>query len=235
MASDESPVSQLEIRIIPVTPLQQNTSLLWSRATNEGVFVDPGGEADRLLAAAADFDVDLVAVWLTHGHLDHAGAAAEIAERNGVPVIGPHEDDQWLLDMIEDQGPQYGIAGSRNVKPDRYLNDGDTLELAGVEFGVLHCPGHTPGHIVIYQPQAKIAFVGDVLFRGSIGRTDFPRGNHGQLIESITGKLWSLGDDMHFVPGHGPASTFGQERRDNAFVADAVLESSRQGPSRSTR
>lgn len=227
MTDNDTPESRLEIRILPVTPLQQNTSLLWSRQTKEGVFIDPGGETDRLLGAAAQFGVKIVAVWLTHGHLDHAGAAAEIAERTGAPIIGPHEDDQWLLDQIDVQGPQYGITGARNVKPDRYLDDGDTLELAGVEFGVLHCPGHTPGHVVIYQRDLSLAFVGDVLFHGSIGRTDFPRGNHRQLIESITGKLWPLGDDMRFVPGHGPLSTFGQERRDNAFVADAVLEAGR--------
>lgn len=219
--------SELEIRILPVTPLQQNTSLLWSRKTGEGVFVDPGGEAERLLAAADEFGVKVVAVWLTHGHLDHAGAAAEIAERKGVPVIGPHADDQWLLDSIEEQGRGYGIADARSVTPDRYLSDGDTLELAGVEFDVLHCPGHTPGHVVIFQPELRLAFVGDVLFRGSIGRTDFPRGNHDRLIASITGKLWPLGNDVRFVPGHGPVSTFGQERLDNAFVADTVLASGR--------
>jgi len=224
MANQTTNASDLEIRILPVTPLQQNTSLLWSRSTGEGVLIDPGGEADRLLAAAAQFNVTIVAVWLTHGHLDHAGAAAEIAERAGVPVIGPHEDDQWLLDTIEAQGRKYGIADARSVTPDRYLADGDKLELAGVEFGVLHCPGHTPGHVVIYQPDVRLAFVGDVLFRGSIGRSDFPRGNFEQLVGSITGKLWPLGDDMRFVPGHGPVSTFGQERKDNAFVADAVVE-----------
>lgn len=223
MIATTNPVSQLDIRVIPVTPFQQNTSLLWSRVTKQAVFVDPGGETDRLLGAAEQFGLEVFAVWLTHGHLDHAGAAAEIAERKNVPVIGPHEDDQWLLDQIEAQGVAFGIADSRNVKPDRYLHDGDTLELAGIEFRVLHCPGHTPGHVVIYQPDARLAFVGDVLFRGSVGRTDFPRGDQRQLIQSITKKLWPLGDDMRFVPGHGPMSTFGQERSDNAFVADAVL------------
>lgn len=232
MTETTNPAADLDIRVIPVTPLQQNTSLLWSRRTKEGVFVDPGGETERLLAAAAEFGVKIVAVWLTHGHMDHAGAAAEIAERKGVPVIGPHEDDQWLLDEIETQGARYGITDGRNVQPDRYLDDGDTLELAGVEFRVVHCPGHTPGHVVIYQPEAKIAFVGDVLFRGSIGRTDFPRGNHAQLIASITRKLWPLGEDMRFVPGHGPVSTFGQERRDNSFVADRVLATAGRMPVR---
>ncbi len=218
-----TPVSQLEIRVIPVTPLQQNTSMLWSRATKEGVLIDPGGEADRLLDTATQLGVTIVAVWLTHGHIDHAGAAAEIAERTGALVIGPHEDDQWLLDELQVQGTNYGITDARNVKPGRYLKDGDTLDLAGVEFSVVHCPGHTPGHVVIYQPEAQLAFVGDVLFRGSIGRTDFPRSDYQQLIDSITNKLWPLGNDMRFVPGHGPMSTFGQEREDNAFVADQVL------------
>lgn len=221
--TDTAPAPKLEIRILPVTPLQQNTSLIWSRETGEGVFIDPGGETDRLLGAAAHFGVKVVAVWLTHGHLDHAGAAAEIAERTGCPVIGPHKDDQWLLDEIEAQGARYGITDGRNVVPDRYLEDGDELELAGLKFGVVHCPGHTPGHVVIYQPEGELAFVGDVLFRGSIGRTDFPRGNHQQLIQSITQKLWPLGPKMRFIPGHGPISTFGQERIDNPFVGDSVL------------
>ncbi len=218
-----TPAEQLELSVIPVTPLQQNTSILWSRVTKEGVFIDPGGEADRLLDATTQLGVTIVAVWLTHGHIDHAGAAAEIAERTGAPVIGPHEDDQWLLDELQVQGAQYGVTDARNVKPGRFLKDGDTLELAGIEFNVVHCPGHTPGHVVIYQSEAQLAFVGDVLFRGSIGRTDFPRGDHQQLIHSITNKLWPLGNDMRFVPGHGPMSTFGQEREDNAFVADQVL------------
>lgn len=222
MTETNAPAPKLEIRIVPVTPLQQNTSLIWSPETGEGVFIDPGGETDRLMAAAQEFGVKIVAVWLTHGHLDHAGAAAEVAERTGCPIIGPHEDDQWLLDEIEAQGAKYGIADGRNVTPDRYLNDGDTLELAGLEFGVAHCPGHTPGHVVIYQKEGKLAFVGDVIFRGSVGRTDFPRGNTQQLIDSITSKLWPLGNDMRFVPGHGPMSTFGQERIDNPFVADRV-------------
>jgi len=220
---DPQSAPKLEIRIIPVTPLQQNTSLIWSRETMEGVFVDPGGETDRLMAAAEQFGVKIVGVWLTHGHLDHAGAAEAVRERTGCPVIGPHRDDQWLLDEIEAQGAKYGIADGKNVTPDRYLEDGDTLELAGETFHVAHCPGHTPGHVVIYHQAGQLAFVGDVLFRGSVGRTDFPRGNHQQLIDSITQKLWPLGPHMRFVPGHGPMSTFGQERQDNPFVADQVL------------
>lgn len=215
---------KMEIRIIPVTPLQQNTSLIWHTETKEGVFIDPGGETDRLMAAAEQFGVKVVKIWLTHGHLDHAGAAAEIRERTGAPIEGPHEDDQWLLDEIEAQGAKYGIADGRNVTPDRYLSEGDTLTLGDMEFGVTHCPGHTPGHVVIYHHEGRLAFVGDVLFRGSIGRTDFPKGNHQQLLDAIVTNLWPLGDDMRFVPGHGPMSTFGQERRDNPFVADSVLQ-----------
>ncbi|MEE9381670.1 MAG: MBL fold metallo-hydrolase [Hyphomonadaceae bacterium] len=217
------PKPKLQIAIVPVTPLQQNTSLIWSPETMEGVFIDPGGETDKLMSAVEQNGVKLVAVWLTHGHLDHAGAAAEIAERTGVPIIGPHEDDQWLLDEIEAQGAKYGITDGRNVTPDRYLKDGDTLTLADVTFGVVHTPGHTPGHVVIYNTEGALAFVGDVIFKGSIGRTDFPRGNHQQLLDSITQKLWPLGSDMRFVPGHGPMSTFGAERQSNGFVADAVL------------
>lgn len=214
---------QLDIRIIPVTPLQQNTSLIWATDTMEGVFIDPGGEVDRLMAAAEHFGVKIVAVWLTHGHLDHAGAATAVSERTGCPIIGPHEDDQWLLDEIEAQGAKYGIRDGKNVQPDRYLKEGDVLTLSGHTFHVVHTPGHTPGHVVIYSKEGHLAFVGDVLFRGSIGRTDFPRGNHSQLIDSIVQKLWPLGNDMRFVPGHGPMSTFGQERIDNPFVGDDAV------------
>jgi len=222
-AQTQAPEPKLDIRIIPVTPLQQNTSLIWHRETKEGVFVDPGGETDRLMAAAEQFGVKIVAVWLTHGHLDHAGAATAVSERTGCPIIGPHKDDQWLLDDIEAQGAKYGIADGKNVVPTRYLDEGDTLTLGDQTFGVTHCPGHTPGHVVIYHQAGQLAFVGDVLFRGSVGRTDFPKGNPQQLIDSIVNNLWPLGDAMRFVPGHGPMSTFGQERKDNPFVADAVL------------
>ncbi len=223
MTQQNSEAPKLEIRIIPVTPLQQNTSLIWSTETMEGVFIDPGGEIDRLMDAVKEFGVKIVAVWLTHGHLDHAGAATAVSECTGCPIIGPHKDDQWLLDDIENQGAKYGIKDGKNVTPTRYLNEGDELELAGQKFGVVHTPGHTPGHVVIYNSSGALAFVGDVLFRGSIGRTDFERGNHQQLIDSITQQLWPLGNDMRFVPGHGPISTFGQERQDNPFVADHVI------------
>ena len=216
------PEPKLQIRIVPVTPLQQNCSLIWDTASKHAAYVDPGGDIEKLLGALDHFGLTLTRIWLTHGHLDHAGAAAELRERTGVAVEGPHKDDQFWLDQIEDSARRYGITGGRNVTPDRYLNDDDVLELEGVSFDVTHTPGHTPGHVVIHNRAARIAFVGDVLFAGSIGRTDFPRGNHEQLIHSITDKLWPLGDDMTFVPGHGPTSTFGQERKSNPFVADRL-------------
>ena len=220
----DQPKPKLEIRIIPVTPFQQNCSLIWNRDTMEGVFVDPGGETEKLMAAARQFGVTIKEVWLTHGHLDHAGAADEVRELTGAPVIGPHKDDQWLMDDIVTQWQKYGVVdGPRNVVPDRYLEDGDELKLGEETFHVVHTPGHTPGHVVIYHPEGRVAFVGDVLFQGSIGRTDFPKGNAKQLIESITTKLWPLGNDMAFVPGHGPTSTFGRERQTNGFVADSIL------------
>jgi glyoxylase-like metal-dependent hydrolase (beta-lactamase superfamily II) len=212
----------LQIRIVPVTPLQQNCSLLWDPHSKRAAFVDPGGDADRLMGALDHFGLTLTRIWLTHGHFDHAGAAAELRQHTGVKVEGPHRDDQFWLDRAEQDSQRYGVSGIRNVKPDRYFEDGDVLDFEGVSFSVAHTPGHTPGHVVIYNQQAKIAFVGDVLFAGAIGRTDFPRGDHQQLIASITEKLWPLGDDITFVPGHGPLSTFGRERAGNAFVADHI-------------
>ncbi len=216
--------STLDLRIIPVTPFAQNCSLLFDTKSRAGVLVDPGGEAQKLMAAAKEANVTIKEIWLTHGHLDHAGGADEIREALGVPVIGPHKDDQFWMDDIEMHWEKYGHKNmGRNVVPDRYLEDGETLSLAGVDFKVAHTPGHTPGHVVIYNQQMKIAFVGDVIFRGSIGRTDFPKSNHQDLLNSITQKLWPLGGDMRFIPGHGPMSTFEQERKDNAFVADDVI------------
>ncbi|MGB6228833.1 MAG: MBL fold metallo-hydrolase [Litorimonas sp.] len=216
-------VPMLELKIIPVTPFQQNCSLLYDTDTMEGIFVDPGGEADRLKARLDELGVTLKAIWLTHGHLDHAGGADQLREELGVPVIGPHKDDQFWMDGITDQWAQYGHPGmGRKVVPDRYLEDGDQLEIGGVTFDVVHTPGHTPGHVVIYNAPMKIAFVGDVLFQGSIGRTDFPKGDHQQLIDSIRTKLFPLGDEMRFVPGHGGMSTFGQERRYNPFVGEGA-------------
>ncbi len=212
----------LQIRIIPVTTLQQNCSLLLHPETKRACFVDPGGDADRLMQALDQLGLTLTRIWLTHGHLDHAGAAAELRERTGVAVEGPHRDDQFWLDQIEESAKRYRLEGLRNLTPDRYFEDGETLEFEGASFVVSHTPGHTPGHVVIHNADMKVAFVGDVLFAGSIGRTDFPRGNHQQLIDSITSKLWPLGDDITFVPGHGPLSTFGRERQTNPFVADRL-------------
>jgi len=225
-------MAQLDLQIIPVTPLSQNCSLLYDKESLEGVLIDPGGEAVRLQSVLTQLGVTLKEIWLTHGHLDHAGGAQELREALGVPVIGPHKDDQFWMDEIEDHWVKYGHPGmGKNVVPDRYLEDGDELELAGVKFTIVHTPGHTPGHVVIHNQDMKIAFVGDVLFRGSIGRTDFPKSKHQDLLDSITQKLWPLGGDMRFVPGHGPMSTFGQERKDNAFVADHVIGTS--GPNSS--
>lgn len=213
---------KLQIRVIPVTPLQQNCSLIWNEATKNAALIDPGGDIDRLFGALEHFGLTLTRIWLTHGHFDHAGAAAELRERTGVAVEGPHRDDQYWLDLIEEGAQRYGVGGLRNVTPDRYFDDGEILDFEGVRFDVSHTPGHTPGHVVIHNAELKIAFVGDVLFAGSIGRTDFPRGNHEQLIQSITSKLWPLGEEIAFVPGHGPTSTFGRERQSNAFVADRI-------------
>lgn len=221
-APSSRPEPKFQIRIVPVTPLEQNCSLIWCTATKHAALVDPGGDTDKLTGALAHFGLTLKKIWLTHGHMDHAGAAAELRDLTGIPVEGPHKDDQFWLDQIEAAGRKYGIQGGRDVTPDRYLGDGDTLELDDLVFDVAHTPGHTPGHVVIYNRDAKIAFVGDVLFAGSIGRTDFPRGNHQDLIDSITHKLWPLGDDVTFVPGHGPISTFGRERATNPFVADTL-------------
>lgn len=215
--------ARLQVQIVPVTPFQQNTSLVWCARTREAAFVDPGGETDRLIAAASAAGATVRAIWLTHGHLDHAGAAAALAGHYRAPILGPHRDDDWLLQSIPDQGARWGMPEAQACTPDRWLEDGDTLRLGDHVFGVAHCPGHTPGHVVIHNQDARLAFVGDVLFKGSIGRTDFPRGDFGQLIGSITNKLWPLGEAMQFIPGHGPMSTFGWERKTNPFVSDLAL------------
>ncbi|MCC2657749.1 MAG: fold metallo-hydrolase [Panacagrimonas sp.] len=216
--SSESPVLRCEI--IPVTPFQQNCSLVWDPGTMRGALVDAGGEIERLLARVAHHGVTLEKLLVTHGHLDHASAVAELAERLGLPIEGPHADDAFWIDLIPEQAQRFGFPPARAFTPDRWLQQGDEVTVGSVRFDVIHCPGHTPGHVVLHQPDAQIAFVGDVLFQGSIGRTDFPRGNHADLIRSIRERLFPLGDDVQFVPGHGPMSTFGQERQFNPFVAD---------------
>jgi len=212
----------LKAAIIPVTPLQQNCSLIWCTKTMRGAFVDPGGDLPRLKAAAAQAGVTIEKLMITHGHIDHCGSAGILAEELGVPIEGPHEEDLFWIARLHEDGQGYGITG-RPFTPDRWLDDGDQVTLGELTFNVAHCPGHTPGHVVFHHPESNFATVGDVLFQGSVGRWDFPRGNQQQLIRSITQKLWPMGDDTAFVPGHGPMSTFGHERRTNPFVSDAAL------------
>ncbi|MGC4250275.1 MAG: MBL fold metallo-hydrolase [Sphingobium sp.] len=212
----------LKAAIIPVTPLQQNCTLLWCTATNKGAFVDPGGDLPRLKAAAEQQGVTIEKLLVTHGHIDHCGQAGILAKDLGVPIEGPHEADRFWIDQLAEDGARYGINGEV-FEPDRWLKDGDQVTVGNLVLDVLHCPGHTPGHVVFHHAPSKLAIVGDVLFQGSIGRTDFPRGNHQDLVDAITGKLWPLGGDTAFVPGHGPMSNFAHERRSNPFVADAVL------------
>jgi hydroxyacylglutathione hydrolase len=209
--------------IAPVTLLQQNCTVVWCAQTKKAAIIDPGGEADSILAEIERLGLTVEKIWVTHGHLDHAGATAEMKQRTGAPIEGPHPDDQFWIDGIEKQGAQYGMPEARSFEPDRWLQNGDVVTLGETEFEVRHCPGHTPGHVIFFHRPSGFAQVGDVLFKGSIGRTDFPRGNHADLIASITEKLWPLGDHVQFVPGHGPMSTFGEERRSNPFVADRVL------------
>ncbi|WP_317617633.1 MBL fold metallo-hydrolase [Sphingomonas daechungensis] len=212
----------LKAAIIPVTPLQQNCTLIWCTATMRGTFTDPGGDLERLKGAAAQHGVTIEKILLTHGHIDHCGSAGILAQELGVPIEGPHEADRFWISRLDDDGKRWGITG-KPFEPDRWLEDGDTVTVGELTFDVRHCPGHTPGHVVFHHPESKLAIVGDVLFKGSIGRWDFPMGNHGQLIESITQRLWPMGGDTAFVPGHGPMSTFAHERATNPLVGDAAL------------
>jgi len=212
--------------IVPVTGFQQNCSVLWCPETMKGAVVDPGGDLDRILDAAGQHNVEIEKILVTHGHIDHSGNAAELAERLGIPIEGPHPDDSFWIDMMTEQGEQWGVAGARPFEPTRWLDQGDNVSFGNVTMAVLHCPGHTPGHVVFHHVAAQLAIVGDVLFQGSIGRTDFPRGNHADLINSITTNLWPLGGETAFVPGHGPMSNFAAERENNPFVSDAVLAAS---------
>lgn len=208
--------------IIPVTPLQQNCSLIWCTKTMKGALVDAGGDLDRLKQAVEKAGVTLEKLLVTHGHLDHCGQTGILAKELGLPIEGPHEDDRFWIAQLADDGRRWGMMGEP-FEPDRWLKHGDTVTVGELTLDVIHCPGHTPGHVVFYHAPSHFAIVGDVLFQGSIGRTDFPRGNHQDLINSITQRLWPLGNDVMFIPGHGPTSTFGQERQTNAFVADRVL------------
>ncbi|OSZ69721.1 hypothetical protein CAP40_02405 [Sphingomonas sp. IBVSS2] len=208
--------------VIPVTPLQQNCTLLWCTETMRGAFVDPGGDLEKLRAAAKQQAVTIEKILVTHGHIDHCGAAGEFAKELGVPLEGPHEADRFWIARLDEDGRTYGIRGTV-FEPDRWLANGDQVTVGKLTLDVYHCPGHTPGHVVFHHPESQFACVGDVLFQGSIGRTDFPMGNHQDLIDAITGRLWPLGDATVFVPGHGPLSNFGHERKTNPFVANSVL------------
>ncbi len=213
----------LRAAILPVTPLQQNCSLIWCTKTMRGAFVDPGGDLPKLRDAVERAGVTIEKILVTHGHIDHCGSAGIFARELGVTIVGPHEEDRFWIARLAEDGRSYGVTGVP-FEPDRWLVDGDTVTLGELTFDVRHCPGHTPGHIVFHHPASRLAIVGDVLFAGSIGRTDFPRGNHQDLLDAITQRLWPMGNDTSFIPGHGPMSTFGQERLTNPFVADEVLE-----------
>jgi hydroxyacylglutathione hydrolase len=203
---------------VPVTPFQQNCSIVWCDEAKGAAIIDPGGEIDKLLAAVKKTGAKLEQIWLTHGHIDHAGATAELAGSLQIPIIGPHEDDKFWIDQLPEQGAMFDFAHADAFTPTRWLRDGDTVSLGEHTLTVRHCPGHTPGHVVFHSVELNRAFVGDVLFAGSMGRTDFPRGNHADLIRSITERLWPYGNDTVFIPGHGPESTFGQERQSNPYV-----------------
>jgi len=223
-ADPSTPATRLRGEIIPVTAFQQNCSLIWDPTTMRGALVDAGGEADKLLERVAHHGVTLEKLLVTHGHLDHAGAVAEIAEKLNLPIEGPHQDDAFWIDGMPDAAKQYGFPPTRSFVPQRWLVHGDTVTVGSLTLDVLHCPGHTPGHVVFHHPATQLAMVGDVIFQNSIGRTDFPKGNHADLIRSIRSRLFPLGDDVQFIPGHGPMSTFGRERQVNPYVADAMAD-----------
>lgn len=214
--------------IIPVTPFQQNCSLIWDEDSRRGAVVDPGGEIERVLGEADQRGVTLEKILLTHAHVDHCAATAELAGARGLPVEGPQREDQFWIEALPQVAAQFGFPPASSFEPDRWLEQGDRVTVGGQTLEVLHCPGHTPGHVVFFHPAERCAWVGDVLFAGSIGRTDFPRGNHEALIKSIRERLFPLGDDVRFVPGHGPMSTFGAERRTNPFVADRLFAESQR-------
>ncbi|HEX8300299.1 MBL fold metallo-hydrolase [Sphingomonas sp.] len=208
--------------IVPVTPLQQNCTLLWCTQTMRGAFVDPGGDLHKLRSAAQQHGVTIEKILITHGHIDHCGSAGEFARELGVTIEGPHEADRFWIARLEDDGRKYGVRGMP-FEPDRWLAEGDQVTVGNLTLDVYHCPGHTPGHVVFHHPESKFATVGDVLFQGSIGRTDFPMGNHQDLLDAIVTKLWPLGGDTVFVPGHGPVSNFAHERKTNPYVSDQAL------------
>ena len=222
MSEPQPATPPMKAAMIPVTAFQQNCSLLWCTETNRGALVDPGGDLDAIKDHVRRAGVTLDKILLTHGHADHCGQAGMLAKELDLPIEGPHEADRFWISRLEDDGPRFGMH-CEIFEPDRWLKDGDTVTVGELELEVIHCPGHTPGHVVFFHRPSKFAFVGDVLFEGSIGRTDFPMGNHQDLLDAITQKLWPLGEDVTFIPGHGRPSTFGRERQQNPFVGDAAM------------
>jgi len=221
--NEQDAAPPLKAAVVPVTPFQQNSCVLWCTKTMRGAVTDPGGDLDRIMGTVEQQGVEIEKILVTHAHLDHAGGVADLKEQLDVPVEGPQREDQFWIDVMEEQGRQFGFPGVKPFEPDRWLEEGDTVTFGEITMDVHHCPGHTPGHVVFHHPASHLAIVGDVLFQGSIGRTDFPRGDHVQLITSIRERLWPLGDETVFVPGHGPASTFGHERQTNPFVGDRAV------------
>ncbi len=214
----------MKVVVVPVTPFEQNCSVVWCEKTKRAAVVDPGGDLDRIEPVLTENGLTLEKILLTHAHIDHAGATAELARRKHVPIEGPHRGDQFWIDNLPEAGSRYGFKYAEVFTPDRWLDQGDTVTVGDETLQVRHCPGHTPGHVVFIHPTERFALVGDVLFQGSIGRTDFPGGNHDQLIRSIRDNLFPLGNDIQFVPGHGPMSTFGAERAHNPFVGDRLFK-----------
>jgi hydroxyacylglutathione hydrolase len=212
----------LKLAIVPVTPFEQNCSILFCEKTREAAVIDPGGDLEKIENVLAKLNVKLSKVLLTHGHLDHCAGAHELAKKGGVKIEGPQREEKFWLDQLPEQTIRFGFGKAQPFEPDRWLEDGDTVTLGEHTLRVYHCPGHTPGHVIFFDEPSRLAIVGDVLFAGSIGRTDFPRGNHADLINAIKTKLWPLGDDVNFVPGHGPMSTFGRERMTNPYVGDSA-------------
>jgi len=210
----------LRATVVPVTAFAQNCSVVWCDRTGSGAVIDPGGDLEQVLETVREQGVRLEKILLTHAHIDHAGGTAELARSLGLPIEGPHPGDQFWIDGLPEQARMFGLPACERFVPDRWLDEGDRVQVGEVEFEVRHCPGHTPGHVIFFSPVDRVAFVGDVLFAGSIGRTDFPGGDYDTLIRAIREKLFPLGDDVRFVPGHGPMSTFGEERRSNPFVGD---------------
>ncbi len=208
----------LKVEIIPVTAFQQNCSLVWCDNTMEGALVDPGGDKELLLERVAHHGVKITQLLITHAHIDHAGAAADLSEQLNAPVVGPHEADQFWIDQLGDQSRMFQFPEAKPFVPSRWLNQGDEVQVGKETMQVMHCPGHTPGHVVFHHAELGVLFVGDVIFQNSIGRTDFPQGDHATLIASINEQLMVLDDDVQFVPGHGPMSSIGQERVSNPFL-----------------